>query len=539
MGDRLKLDQIQTNFSSGELSPRLFGRTDIAQYSTACAVVENMLVRPYGTIISTPGTEFVNDSKYTNPIITTNYWPACGSTNTPPDRTTYYPTSDDQNRQACYDCTITNMYVRVASTPGSSSIRKFTVLKNGEDTGLYISLTGSQTTGYASNSVEFGTTYFDKISIKEELTNTAPQSAFCLSLLAKTNTDRQVIVTGTRHDTQNIWLGVGWHPPILNNASLGVQNGFVSILTEATRFSSLFSGDGTLTNFRMLLDGPFNPTNTAAGLRLNVNRINGSFTGSTTGLDFIIYGSNLTGDSNSSTNTTMAITAGQFAAFVAAGYVIELDDVYEGFHTIDFIPSVSGERCFSVPFNVPSNSTRYCSPIGTAHVGLGAQNTVEQFIVCPAYGTIKNMYVNMGGYSPTSGSTITYTMRKNGVDTALAVTIANPSFSGTNLSSSFTVVPGDLLSLKGATNEIVQDQFGLSIAGPNVAWTYQVDNPLETPLFLSNWGEIASASPTSQSDRIYGRSRLLPFIFSRSDAYAIEAGETYFRFYTDGGVVES
>jgi len=60
----VKTDIVQTTFTGGEFSPRLFGRTDIAQYTTACAVVENMLVRPYGTIISAPGTEFINDAKY-------------------------------------------------------------------------------------------------------------------------------------------------------------------------------------------------------------------------------------------------------------------------------------------------------------------------------------------------------------------------------------------------------------------------------------------------------------------------------------------
>ena len=62
----MKIDTIQTNFSGGEFSPRLFGRTDIAQYANACAIVENMLVRPYGALISTPGTEFVNDAKFSN-----------------------------------------------------------------------------------------------------------------------------------------------------------------------------------------------------------------------------------------------------------------------------------------------------------------------------------------------------------------------------------------------------------------------------------------------------------------------------------------
>lgn len=56
-------DHIQTSFSAGEFGPELYGRTDVAQYSNACAIVENFLVRPYGSVISTPGTRYVAETK--------------------------------------------------------------------------------------------------------------------------------------------------------------------------------------------------------------------------------------------------------------------------------------------------------------------------------------------------------------------------------------------------------------------------------------------------------------------------------------------
>ena len=56
----MKTDVIQTSFVGGEFGPSLLGRSDISQYSTAAALIQNWLVRPYGSIISTPGTEFIN-----------------------------------------------------------------------------------------------------------------------------------------------------------------------------------------------------------------------------------------------------------------------------------------------------------------------------------------------------------------------------------------------------------------------------------------------------------------------------------------------
>lgn len=55
----MKTDVIQTSFTGGEFAPSLYGRTDIAQYANACAIVENFLPRSYGPIISMPGTRYV------------------------------------------------------------------------------------------------------------------------------------------------------------------------------------------------------------------------------------------------------------------------------------------------------------------------------------------------------------------------------------------------------------------------------------------------------------------------------------------------
>ncbi len=58
-----KVDTIQTSFAGGEFGPSLRGRTDVAQYQNACEIVENFLIRPYGSAISTPGTRYVNETK--------------------------------------------------------------------------------------------------------------------------------------------------------------------------------------------------------------------------------------------------------------------------------------------------------------------------------------------------------------------------------------------------------------------------------------------------------------------------------------------
>jgi hypothetical protein len=52
-----------TNFTGGELSPRLDGRNDLAKYSSGCKTLQNMVVYPHGSAARRPGTSFVAEVK--------------------------------------------------------------------------------------------------------------------------------------------------------------------------------------------------------------------------------------------------------------------------------------------------------------------------------------------------------------------------------------------------------------------------------------------------------------------------------------------
>jgi len=48
-----------TNFTGGELSPRLDGRTDLTKYTSGCSTLENLVVYPHGSAARRPGSTFV------------------------------------------------------------------------------------------------------------------------------------------------------------------------------------------------------------------------------------------------------------------------------------------------------------------------------------------------------------------------------------------------------------------------------------------------------------------------------------------------
>ena len=61
-----------SNFTGGEISPRLEGRTDLAVYSNSAKQLSNFLIHPHGGVSRRPGTEFISrvhdQSKYTRLI---------------------------------------------------------------------------------------------------------------------------------------------------------------------------------------------------------------------------------------------------------------------------------------------------------------------------------------------------------------------------------------------------------------------------------------------------------------------------------------
>ena len=52
-----------TNFTAGELSSRLDGRTDINKYFNGCKTLKNLLVHPHGGATRRPGTEYIAEVK--------------------------------------------------------------------------------------------------------------------------------------------------------------------------------------------------------------------------------------------------------------------------------------------------------------------------------------------------------------------------------------------------------------------------------------------------------------------------------------------
>jgi hypothetical protein len=58
-----RINYFQSNGSSGEISPQLYGRVDVTKYANSVATLENMYVKDFGGMFRRPGTYYVNAVK--------------------------------------------------------------------------------------------------------------------------------------------------------------------------------------------------------------------------------------------------------------------------------------------------------------------------------------------------------------------------------------------------------------------------------------------------------------------------------------------
>ena len=52
-----------TNFTAGQLSPRLDGRTDLSKYYNGAKQLTNFTIQPHGGATRRPGTRFIHEVK--------------------------------------------------------------------------------------------------------------------------------------------------------------------------------------------------------------------------------------------------------------------------------------------------------------------------------------------------------------------------------------------------------------------------------------------------------------------------------------------
>lgn len=176
----------------------------------------------------------------------------------------------------------------------------------------------------------------------------------------------------------------------------------------------------------------------------------------------------------------LAITAGDIICVrstpsgtpVSAG--VRYQSVFES-STIGNIPFPCGIN------TALSTTSNILSSLLGGEVWAASAGGTSQQLLCPAAGTIKNMYVVVDS-SPGASNTMTFTARKNGANQSLVTTISGGSITGNDLSNSFTVAAGDLVDIR----------YDVTVGG---AWGANK---------ITNWGVVFSPDNQTQQPVLCG-----------------------------------
>lgn len=114
--------------------------------------------------------------------------------------------------------------------------------------------------------------------------------------------------------------------------------------------------------------------------------------------------------------------------------------------SLEFEGTTDGQALILTAGQCGAGSTVCYCPLMNPFMGYGTTEARLRNVI-PTNGTISKMYVTMSG---TIGGDITFTVKKNGGDTSLAVTIASGGTSGSDTADSVSVAAGDYIHIKMA-----------------------------------------------------------------------------------------
>ncbi len=340
-------------------------------------------------------------------------------------------TENDVSQVIPHALTISNLRIDVATAPGASKSYAYTVQKNGSDTGLTVTISGTTPLTQTDNTHTASFSAGDTISLKSVPAGSSPTapSGLCVSL-KQTSASGQAILYGTC-GTQ-ITAG-GFISPVSNS-------------TNATELatSSVVPYDGTVSNLWLKTDvDPGGSATWTTKIRLNEASI------SPTIQAVVTHGQGVDGNghyTSSDTTNTHHFTAGQRISTNVVIASISANCRISGSFTWN--PDVAGKAMgmWSCTATTTTNATRYCVPSGcdTAYFsteGVGGGQAVLQ--AC----TLETLYLSTPSGQSVSPGTYAVTARANSTtDTALTATISATAASITG--QAVTVSAGDKYDLE-------------------------------------------------------------------------------------------
>ncbi len=319
-----------------------------------------------------------------------------------------------------------NLAIKLTVAPGGVTSRTFTLFKNGSSTAVTLTITGAATTGSdITNSASYSAG--DTLELRTSVSGSPAGSAWYFSV-SFTPTTPDVSVYG--------WSASN----LIANAFVQPFNGSGFVGTTQFAGTTVVSAPGSITDMRWRLGtAPGGVTSRTATLFKNNVAQDG--TGGTPDTRVTITGASTTGNAS-------------FSLTVAAGDQITCKHTVSGSPagatwntgTIAFLATFPNDYQFCHEITGSNTSTKFNAPVGQA-IAESATETDQDRIGGITSISIGGMYVVASG-APSAGKSWTYTLRVNGSDTGLSVTIADAATTGNASASPITITSTDTWCIK-------------------------------------------------------------------------------------------
>lgn len=318
---------------------------------------------------------------------------------------------------------LTNMNVIGQSPPGNGQSVTYTVRKNGADTALTVTISDNTTSGFSDAVVSFAAG--DTVCFAATATSVANPAGFL--------------------DVN--MLGIAASQAIL---STNVLNSSPS--NSAANYALLFGGTTNWSSVESFHKTPFAAAGTLSNLNIRVNSAPGGsaqyvFTirknGVDTGLTVTVSGAN-----TSATDSTHSVA-------VAAGDLISISSTPTTTPTspttvaisVAFTPTTAGDCVFGMGATSANGSLsvqNYATTQGTGFSWVdSSQESNIRTYAYPCY--LKSFYASLET-APGGAASVTYTIRKNRVNTTLTTTISAAATTG-NVSAVVQLSEGDVITM--------------------------------------------------------------------------------------------
>lgn len=323
--------------------------------------------------------------------------------------------------------TLSAFYIQVDVAPGVGNSYTFTVMKNGAATALEVVVSGASISG-ADNTNTVSFAVGDTVSLRSTPGGTPTSLSLVSWNLMATSTDLTMpLLTSSGSPSASV---TSYSTVTGGHASATGWN------TTESSVQMIVPTSGTINNFYARLS-----TAPSSGRSWQFTIMHN---GSASSLDLTIANTNTAG--NDITNS-IAVSAGDTLTIRAIPTGTPATSTSTSFG-LKFTPTTPGESFFGYGTATPPSATltNYDNVLGAGNNAWVPNENNRTMILGPY--TLKKVYVKLVT-APGGAASRTFTIRKAGADTALAVTLTGAAVSG-NTASDVAYAQGETITLQSA-----------------------------------------------------------------------------------------